>query len=45
MKANPGYDVVFYPQFETVTKKPVIGIGLFTKITKVKVTARLGKLK
>lgn len=45
MKANPGYDVVFYPQFETVVERPVIGIGFFTTITKVKVTARLGKLK
>lgn len=43
MKANPGYDVVFYPQFETIVEKP-IGIGLI-KTTKVKVTARLGKLK
>lgn len=40
MNANPGYDVVFYPQYET-TKKGFSGI--FTKTT-VKVTARLGKL-
>lgn len=45
MQANPGYDVVFYPSYETTVKKPIIGIGAFTKITTVKVTARLGKLK
>tara|TARA_B100000674_G_C37780870_1_gene887113 strand:+ start:561 stop:1010 length:450 start_codon:yes stop_codon:yes gene_type:complete len=44
MKANPGYDVVFYPQFETKVIKPVIGFGLLTTITTVKVKARLGKL-
>ncbi|MCB0736917.1 MAG: hypothetical protein KDC92_05335 [Bacteroidetes bacterium] len=43
MNANPGYDVVFYPQFETKIKRP-IGLPLIT-ITEVKVTARLGKLK
>jgi len=42
---NPGYDVVFYPQFETVVEKPVLGIGFITTKTTVKVTARLGKLK
>jgi len=45
MMNNPGYDVVFYPQFETVVEKPVLGIGLLTTKTTVKVTARLGKLK
>ena len=45
MTANPGYDVVFYPQFETTTKKPALGIGFFYKKTTVKTTARLGKLK
>lgn len=45
MMNNPGYDVVFYPQFETVVEKPIIGIGFFQKVTTVKVTARLGKLK
>jgi len=44
MSSNPGYDVVFYPQYETKVFKPVLGIGLITKITKVKTTARLGKL-
>lgn len=42
---NPGYDVVIYPQYEVEVKKPILGIGFLTKITKVKVTARLGKLK
>lgn len=44
MEANPGYDVVFYPQYETRVIKPILGIGLFTKITTVKTTAILGKL-
>lgn len=40
MKDNPGYDVVFYPQYEThVTNLLII------KTTKVKVTCRLAKLK
>jgi hypothetical protein len=44
MNANPGYDVVFYPQYETKVVKPALGIGFLTKITTVKTTARLGKL-
>lgn len=43
MQANPGYDVVFYPQFETVQKRPVL-IPLVT-ITTVKAKARLAKIK
>jgi hypothetical protein len=43
MIANPGYDVVFYPQYETKEDKP-IGLRIF-RIKTVKVTARLGKLK
>lgn len=40
IKDNPGYDVVLYPQFESqITNLIVI------KTTKVKVTARLGKIK
>tara|TARA_B100000787_G_scaffold168098_1_gene156190 strand:- start:676 stop:1125 length:450 start_codon:yes stop_codon:yes gene_type:complete len=42
MISNPGYDVVFYPQFET--KKFAPGLGLFYNVTTVKATARLGKL-
>ena len=45
MKNNPDYDVVFYPQYEITIFKPVLGIGFFAKITTVKATARLGKLK
>lgn len=45
MNANQGYDVVFYPQYETKVLKPILGIGFLTKITTVKTTARLGKLK
>jgi hypothetical protein len=44
MNNNPGYDVIFYPQYETKVVKPFLGIGFITKITKVKTTARLGKL-
>lgn len=43
MIANPGYDVVFYPQFETTVFRPAI-IGIIAKTIKVKTTARLGKL-
>lgn len=44
MLKNPGYDVVYYPQFETVHKKP-LGVGIIVRTTTVKVTARLAKLK
>ena len=44
MIANPGYDVVFYPQYETKVFKPALGIGFLVRITNVKTTARLGKL-
>jgi hypothetical protein len=43
MNSNPGYDVVFYPQYETSVKRPV-WIGFFCRKTTVKVTARLAKL-
>jgi len=43
MNENPGYDVVFYPQYETKVVKPLL-IGFIIKQTKVKTTARLGKL-
>jgi hypothetical protein len=43
MNANPGYDVVFYPQYQTTVKRP-IGLGFIVKKTTVKVTARLGKI-
>jgi hypothetical protein len=45
MKNNPGYDVVFYPQYEALVKRPFIGIGFIYKKTTVKATARLGKMK
>ena len=44
MNANPGYDVVFYPQYESKVLKPALGIGFLVRITNVKTTARLGKL-
>ena len=44
MNANPGYDVVFYPQYETKVFKPALGIGFLVRITNVKTTARLGKM-
>lgn len=43
MEKNKGYDVVFYPQFETTIKRP-IGLGFIYKKITVKTTARLGKL-
>lgn len=45
MEANPGFDVVFYPQYETTVSKPIIGLGFILKKTTVKATARLAKLK
>ncbi len=45
MNANPGYDVIFYPQYVTTVEKPVLGLGFIYKKTTVKTTARLGKLK
>ena len=44
MSESEGYDVVFYPQYETKVRKPILGLGFLTKITTVKTTARLGKL-
>lgn len=44
-KANPGYDVVFYPQFVTTTSCPVLGLCLIQKNTTVEVKARMGKIK
>ena len=44
MNNNPGYDVVFYPQYESKVIKPFLGFGFITKVTKVKAKARLGKL-
>lgn len=44
MNSNQGYDVIFYPQYETKVVKPLLGIGFLTTITTVKATARLGKL-
>jgi hypothetical protein len=45
MSNNPGYDVIFYPQYETTVEKPVLGLGFILTKTTVKTTARLGKLK
>lgn len=44
MNTNPGYDVVFYPQYEKTVEKPILGIGFFKTDITVKTTARLGKL-
>lgn len=40
---NAGYDVIFYPSYEKKVVKPIL-LGIY-KITTVKVTGRLGKLK
>ncbi len=45
MTKNPGYDVVFYPQYEKRIHKPFLGIGFIYKKTTVKVVARLAKIK
>lgn len=42
MVSNPGYDVIFYPQYEVSEQRP-IGFRI-VRIRNVKVTARLGKL-
>lgn len=44
MSNNPGYDVIFYPQYETIVEKPILGLGFIMKTTTVKTKARLGKL-
>jgi hypothetical protein len=44
MSDHKGYDVVFYPQFETVVQYPILGLPLYRKTT-VTVTARLAKIK
>lgn len=40
IRDNPGYDVVLYPQFESQVTNLII-----MKSTKVKVTARLGRIR
>ena len=44
MQRNPGYDVVFYPAFETQVRRP-LGLGLIWSVTTVKVNAKLAKIK
>jgi hypothetical protein len=44
MSNNPGYDVIFFPQYEVKVVRPFFGIGLIYKTTTVETTARLGKL-
>lgn len=44
MEKNPGYDVVFYPQFHTRIKRPFLGLGFIYSKTEVTVTARLAKI-
>lgn len=45
LKQNEGYDMVLYPKFDKVVRKPVLGIGVICTITEVKVSARMAKLK
>lgn len=45
LKQHEGYDIVLYPQFVKVVRKPVLGIGCLCTITEVKVKARMAKLK
>lgn len=44
MMDHPGYDVIFYPTFETKSVRP-IGIPFIFEQKRVKVTARLAKIK
>jgi hypothetical protein len=44
MNDHKGYDVVFYPQYETLVDRPFLGLPIYTKTT-VTVTARLAKIK
>ena len=44
MEKNPGYDVIFYPQYTTKVSRPIIGIGFLMKTTTVTAKCRLGKL-
>lgn len=41
--SNPGYDVIFYPQYKIELKR--YGLGIFYRKTTVEVVARMGKLK
>lgn len=41
---HPGYDVVFYPQYNAKVSKPVLGLGFIVKITDMNIKARLGKI-
>jgi hypothetical protein len=43
--ANPGYDVVFYPNYTTKVQRPFLGLGFIYSKTTVKANGRLGKLK
>lgn len=43
MQANPGYDVVFYPQYEKTVQYPIL-LPIYKKTT-VTVKARLAKIK
>ena len=45
MDANPGHDFIFYPQYETKTTCPILGLCFINSITTVEVTTRLGKFK
>lgn len=45
LRQNEGYDMVLYPKFERVERKPVLGIGMIYSVTEVKVSARMAKLK
>lgn len=45
LKQNEGYDMVLYPKFTKIVRKPVLGIGSICTITEVKVSARMAKLK
>jgi len=45
MTENPDYDVVVYPQYKSVSRKPILGLGFIMTEETVTVKSRLGKLK
>lgn len=44
MQDHKGYDVVFYPQYETKVERPIL-FGFLMRKTTVKATTRLAKIK
>jgi hypothetical protein len=45
MTENPGYDLVFYPQYSTKVKRPILGLGFLYKEIEVTAITKLAKIK